>query len=486
MEIHEYTAHELSKMLKNKEIKVKELTESVLNRIDNIDKELGSFITICREEALKKSVEVQHKIDNRQATSPLAGIPMLLSDNICTREILTTCSSKMLHNFVPPYGATVANKLDSQGSVLIGKGNIDEFGIGGTTETSYYKTTKNPWNLEKLAGGSCGGAASAVASGEVVFSLGSDTGGSIRQPSSFCGVVGMKPTYGAVSRFGVIPFASSFDQVGPVTKDVEDCALVLNAITGHDPLDSTSVNKDYPDFTKALEQDIKGLKIGIPKEWVETKIDPDVKKSFYDSVKVLEELGAVCEYFSFSLTDYIAPTYYILTSAEVSSNLARFDGIKYGYRAEKFSDLQELYKKTRAEGFGEEAKRRILLGTYVLSSGCYEKYFKKALKVRTMICEEFNKAFDKYNLIISPTTPRTAYSLGEMNKDFLSMCQDDVYTASANIAGLPAISIPCGFGSNNIPFGLQFIGKQFDDFTLIKAAYNFEQNTEYHKKRPSL
>jgi aspartyl-tRNA(Asn)/glutamyl-tRNA(Gln) amidotransferase subunit A len=484
VEIFEFTAAQLSEMIKNKEVKVDELTSSLIDRIEKIDSKIGSLITICRDRSIKQAGEIQNNIDKGKIVSPLAGIPMVLKDNICTQGVATTCASKMLQNFTPPYNATVASKLENDNAILLGKSNMDEFSIGGSTESSYFKKTKNPWDLEKVPGGSSGGSASAVAAGEAVFALGSDTGGSIRQPAAFCGVVGMKPTYGLVSRFGVVPVASSFDQVGPITKDVTDCALVLNSITGHDQLDSTSINIEYPDYTKALIKDVKNLKIGIPREYLEDGINPEVRESVLDAIDVFKNLGAEVEWFSFSLFEYVIPTYYVLSSAEASSSLARFDGIKYGYRTENFSDLQELYKNTRGEGFGYEVKKRIMMGTYVLSESNYDTYYEKALKTRALIRDEYNKIFNKYNLIIYPTTPTTAYKIGEKTKNTSSMYLEDSYTASANIAGLPAISVPCGFDSNNMPIGLQIIGKQFSEPILLRAAFTFEQNTEHHKAKP--
>jgi aspartyl-tRNA(Asn)/glutamyl-tRNA(Gln) amidotransferase subunit A len=484
VELYELTASKLSEMIKNKEIRVDELTSSLLDRIEKIDSKVGSIITLCKDKAIKKAREVQTSIDKGEIVSPLSGIPMVLKDNMCTDGVATTCASKMLHNFIPPYNATVVSRLDNDNAILLGKSNMDEFSIGGSTESSYFKKTKNPWDLEKVPGGSSGGSASAVASGEAIFALGSDTGGSIRQPAAFCGVVGMKPTYGLVSRFGVVPVASSFDQVGPITKDVTDCALVLNSISGHDPLDSTSINMDYPDYTQALTQNVKNLKIGIPKEYLEDGINPEVRESVLDAIDVFKNLGAEIEWFSFPLFEYVLPTYYILSSAEASSSLARFDGIRYGYRTEKFSDLQELYKNTRGEGFGYEVKKRIMMGTYVLSASNYDTCYEKALKTRTLIRDEFHNIFNKYNLIIYPTTPTTAYKIGEKIQNSSSMYLEDSYTASANIAGLPAMSVPCGFDSNNMPVGLQIIGKQFSESILLRAAFTFEQNTEHHKAKP--
>lgn len=483
MELYELTAHELSDLIKSKKLSAVELTKSILDRIQDIDTKTGCYITVCNEDALKRAGEVQAKIGRGESKSPLAGIPMALKDNMCTEGTTTTCASKMLYNFVPPYNATVAEKLYNEDTILLGKLNMDEFAMGGSTENSYFKQTRNPWDLERVPGGSSGGSAASVVSGESVFALGSDTGGSIRQPASFCGAVGIKPTYGTVSRFGLVAFASSLDQIGPLTKDVTDCALVLNAITGHDPLDSTSADVSYPDYTKALINGVKGMKIGIPKEYIGEGINSEVKDAVLKAAKTFEDLGAVCEEFSLPITEYAIPAYYLIACAEASSNLARYDGIKYGYRAEKFTDLLDLYKQTRSEGFGPEVKRRIMLGTYALSSGYYDAYYKKALQVRTLITNGFSGAFSRYDFVLGPTAPTTAYRIGEKVDNPLEMYLGDIYTVSVNIAGLPGLVVPCGFDSNSLPIGLQLIGKPFDETTLLRAAYTFEQNTDFHKNK---
>ncbi len=486
MELYQLTAHELGDLLKNKKVSAVDITKSYLDRIEKVESKVDSYLTICQEEALNKAEEVQKRIDSGEAASPLAGIPMAIKDNICTQGVKTTCASKMLHNFVPPYNATVMNKLESNDTIMLGKLNMDEFAMGGSTENSHFKQTKNPWDIERVPGGSSGGAAAAVAANEAVFTLGSDTGGSIRQPASFCGVVGMKPTYGSVSRFGLVAFASSLDQIGPLTKDVTDCALVLNAITGYDSLDTTSSNVEYPDYTKALVNNIKGMKIGIPKEYIGQGLNEDVKASTLKAIETLKELGAECEEFSLPITEYAIPAYYLIACAEASSNLARYDGIKYGYRAEKYSDLLDLYRQTRSEAFGPEVKRRIMLGTYALSSGYYDAYYKKALQVRTLIKNGFDQAFEKYDLVLGPTAPTTAYKIGEKVDDPLEMYLGDIYTVSVNIAGLPGLVVPCGYDSSNLPIGLQLIGKAFDESTLLRVGYTFEQNTNYHKKQPEI
>lgn len=484
MKLYEMTAHELSDMLHNRKLGVVELTQAYLNRIDEIDSKVGSYITVSRNEALKQAEKLQAEFDSGACLPPLAGIPAAIKDNMCTEGIPTTCASKILSDFVPPYNATVVEKLYKQKTVLLGKLNMDEFAMGGSTENSYFKQTKNPWNTDRVPGGSSGGAAASVAGGEAVFALGSDTGGSIRQPAAFCGVVGMKPTYGAVSRYGLVAFASSLDQIGPLTRDVTDCALVLNAITGHDCMDSTSAPVEHPDYTKALINDVKGMKIGIPKEYISAGINGEVKKAVLEAAEVFRRLGAICEECSLPITEYAIPAYYLVSSAEASSNLARYDGIKYGFRAEKYTDLLDLYKQTRSEGFGPEVKRRIMLGTYALSSGYYDAYYKKALQVRTLIRKSFDDAFTKFDLVLGPTTPTTAYKIGEKVDDPLAMYLGDIYTVSANIAGLPALDLPCGFDNDGMPVGLQLIGKPFDESLLLKAGYTFEQNTLFHLRRP--
>ncbi|HEY8500315.1 MAG TPA: Asp-tRNA(Asn)/Glu-tRNA(Gln) amidotransferase subunit GatA [Clostridia bacterium] len=463
--------------IKKREISVIELTNAYLERIDELNGTIGAYITVCAEQALRQAESVQKKLDGRENILPLAGIPAGIKDNICTRDIKTTCASKMLDNFFPPYDATVARKLLDSNVVILGKLNMDEFAMGSSNENSWYMPVKNPWDHERVPGGSSGGAAAAVASHMSCFALGSDTGGSIRQPASFCGVVGLKPTYGAVSRFGLIAFASSLDQIGPITRDVADCALVMNVIAGHDPLDSTSVGMDYPDYTTFLKNDVKGLKIGLPKEYFGSGLHEEVKAKILDAAKAFESYGAIIEEISLPFTEYAIPAYYIISSAEASSNLARYDGIKYGFRARDYVDIIDLYKKTRSEGFGTEVKRRIMLGTYALSSGYYDAYYKKALKVRRLIFEDFQKAYQKVDVILGPTSPVTAFKIGEKTANPLEMYLSDVYTVSVNIAGLCAISLPCGFDSKGLPIGMQLIGKPFDEGTLLRAAYTYESNT---------
>lgn len=480
MDLTSLTALELANKIKAKEVSVIEAVKSCLDKIDKTDKSYNAFITVCQN-AIEKADDVQNKILSNEINSPLAGVPVAVKDNICTKDILTSCASKMLNNFKPTYNATVINKLQKAGAIIIGKLNMDEFAMGSTSEASYYGAVKNPWDTNRVSGGSSGGSAAAVASNQVFYSLGSDTGGSIRQPASFCGITGIKPTYGSVSRYGLIAFASSLDQIGPLGKTVEDCAAVLSIISGHDPKDSTSINKDNFEFT-SLIPDVKGLKIGIPSDYLSSGIEVDVKNRILESAKKFEDMGANVEEFNLSLTEYAIPAYYVIACAEASSNLSRYDGIKYGYRPQNIDDLSELYIKSRSEGFGTEVKRRIMLGTFVLSSGYYDAYYKKALQVKTLIKNAFNKAFEKYDLILSPVYPTTALELNHSLSDPLKMYLGDIYTVSVNIAGLPAIVIPCGFDSKNLPVGLQLIGKHFDEQTLIRAAYTFQQATNYHKR----
>ena len=486
MELYELTAHELSDMLKEKKVSSTELTKSLIERIDKIESKIESYISLTPEVALKTAKSVDDKIAKGEETAPLEGIPMAIKDNICTKGIKTTCASKMLCNFVPPYDAFVTKKVKEINAPILGKLNMDEFAMGSSTENSYFKKTKNPYDTEKVPGGSSGGSAASVAADLAIYSLGSDTGGSIRQPASFCGVVGFKPTYGLVSRFGLVAFASSLDQIGPLTKDVTDSAMVMNLITGHDSMDSTSINIPKQDYTKALVNDVKGMKIGVPNDYIGEGINQDVKDAILKSIEVYKSLGAEVEYFDMAASKYALPAYYIISSAEASSNLARYDGIKYGYRTENYDNLLNLYKNTRSEGFGKEVKRRIMLGTYALSSGYYDAYYKKAQQVRTVIKNDFDAAFEKYDFILTPTAPTTAFKIGSKTTDPLQMYLEDICTVSINIASVPAISIPCGFDKSGMPIGMQLIGKAFSESTLLRAAYTFEQNTDVHKTRPQL
>lgn len=489
MKLHELTIKQLSDMIKKRQISAVEITRSVLDRIEKVESVLNCYITIIEENALQNAETIQKDIDSGRLESPLAGIPMAVKDNICTEGILTTCASKILSNYKSTYDATVIKKLYNNGAILLGKLNMDEFAMGSTTENSYFKKTKNPWDTDRVPGGSSGGSAAAVAAGEAIYSLGSDTGGSLRQPASFCGVVGLKPTYGSVSRYGLIAYASSFDQIGPITRDVTDCALVLNAITGKDDKDSTSANIKHSDYTEFLVNDIKGFKIGIPSEFmgdIPDMMDKEVQEAVIEAIDIFKRLGAECEEISLPSLKNILPVYCTLSFAEASSNLGRYDGVKYGYRAREYKDLEDMYKRTRGEGFGPEVKRRILLGTYALSAEQYDKYYKKALQVRRMICDEFSEAFKKYDIILYPTSPDTAFKFGTMTDEPMQMYKHDMLTMPANIAGLPAITVPCGFDSNNLPIGLQMMSKPFGEGNLLKAAYSFEQSTEFLKKRPPI
>lgn len=475
MDFTHLTISETLKKLKNKEISVIELVRSYLQRIDRLNKTIGAYITICEEDCEKQARALQERLDSGQNIPLLAGIPMGLKDNIITRDVLTTCASRMLQDFIPQYDSTVNERLRNSGAILLGKLNMDEFAMGSSNENSYFGPVRNPWDLERVPGGSSGGAAAAVAADMACFALGSDTGGSIRQPASYCGVVGLKPTYGLVSRYGLVAFASSLDQIGPITKNVEDCAIVLNAISGYDPKDSTSADMECPDYTAFLGKDIKGLRIGVPKEYMGNELQQEVRENFLKALKIFESMGAVVTEISLPTTEYAIPTYYIISASEASSNLARYDGIRYGYRAEQYEDAEDLYLKTRSEGFGFEAKERITLGTYFLSGGHYNAYYEKALKVRRLIFEDFKKAFEKVDVIVGPTVPETAFKIGE-KADVLKGMSINKYLVSVNIAGLCAISIPNGTDSKGLPVGMQIIGKPFDDGTLLRAAYAFEKN----------
>lgn len=481
MDLTELTVHELQEKLKNKEINVSDITKAYISRIDEKEKDVQAFVTVLKEEALKKSEEVQAQFDNRE-NNALAGIPIGIKDNINTKGIRTTCSSKMLENFISPYNATVMEKINEENMITLGKLNMDEFAMGASTEYSYFKKTKNPWNLNRVPGGSSGGSAAAVAANMVPFALGSDTGGSIRQPAAFCGVVGLKPTYGLVSRYGLVAFASSLDQIGPITKDVKDCAILLNVIAGHDEKDTTSANIEKKDYTKALKNDVKGLKIGVPKEFLGEGINEEVKSRVLEAIEEYKKLGAIVEECSLDIAKYALASYYIIACAEASSNLGRFDGIRYGYRSKNFNNIKELYKNSRSEGFGEEIKRRIILGTYVLSSGYYDAYYKKAQQVRTLVKQEFEKCFNKYDVILTPTSPTVAFEFGSKSNNPLEMYMADICTVSVNIAGVPAISIPCGVDSNGMPVGLQLIGNNFAEETILNAAYTFEQQFKFREK----
>lgn len=475
MELYELTVHELLEKLENNEINVEDITKNYIDRIKDKEKDIQAFVSIFDKEALEQAKNIKGK------DAKFAGIPIGIKDNICIKGSKTTCSSKMLENFISPYNATVIEKLNKENIIYLGKLNLDEFAMGNTTEYSAFKVTKNPWNLNRVPGGSSGGAAAAVAANMVPWSLGSDTGGSIRQPASLCGVVGLKPTYGLVSRYGLVAFASSLDQIGPITKDVKDSAMLLNLIAGYDKRDTTSVNLDTKDYTKALREDVKGLKIGVPKEYFGKGINEEVKESVKKAIKKYEEMGAIVEECSLDIADKALGVYYIIACAEASSNLGRFDGIRYGYRSKNFNSLEDIYINSRSEAFGKEVKRRIILGTYVLSSGYYDAYYKKAQRVRTVIRQKFKKLFDRYDVLISPTSPTVACELGTKLKNPLEMYLADFCTVTVNITGLPGISIPCGLDSNGMPIGMQLIGKHFDEETILRAAYTYEQATKFRE-----
>lgn len=480
MDITQLSAIELGAKIKKREISVMEATKAQLEKIKENDSKFNCYVTLLEGEALARALEVQQLIEAGELQdSPLAGVPVAVKDNICTKGVKTTCASKILYNFKPPYQATVVDRLNQAGAVLIGKVNMDEFAMGSTTETSFFGATKNPWNTEHVPGGSSGGATAAVAAEEAFYSLGSDTGGSIRQPSSFCGVTGIKPTYGTVSRYGLIAYASSLDQIGPIARNVSDCATALDLISGYDKKDSTSVNRMDYQYASALMDDVKGMKIGIPKGYLGSGLDSEVKSSVLAAADRLREKGAIVEEFDLAAVDYAIPAYYVIASAEASSNLSRYDGVKYGYRTEDFESLQEVYKKSRSEGFGDEVKRRMMIGAFVLSSGYYDAYYNKALKVKAIIKEGFDKAFADYDILLGPTAPSTAPKLGESLADPLKMYLGDIYTVSVNLAGLPAISLPCGVDSKGLPIGLQLIGKHFGEKDIIRAAYSFEQTKKY-------
>ena len=482
MNITDLTVHELMEKLEKKELTSEEITKAYIDRINEKEKDVDAFVTLTTDDALKQAKEIDEKRKNGEDVSKLAGIPIGIKDNMCTKGVKTTCSSKMLENFISPYDATVIEKINEIQMPSLGKLNMDEFAMGGSTEYSYFKKTKNPWNLNKVPGGSSGGSAAAVAAKMVPWALGSDTGGSIRQPASLCGVVGLKPTYGLVSRFGLVAFASSLDQIGPITKDVKDAAMLLNVIAGHDERDTTSAIVEKKDYVKALKNDVKGLKIGVPKEYFGEGINEEVKQTLEEAIKKYEELGATVEECSINVADYALATYYIIACAEASSNLGRFDGIRYGYRTKNYENLKDIYRNSRSEGFGAEVKRRIILGTYVLSSGYYDAYYKKAQQVRTLVKQEFAKAFEKYDVLLTPTSPTVAFNIGEKSENPLEMYLSDICTVSVNIAGLPGISIPVGVDKSGMPIGMQLIGNHFEEETILNAAYTYEQSIKFKEK----
>lgn len=486
MELYSLTVSEIARKIKEKEITIKEVLDSVYNRIENVEEKVSAYVTLTKEQAYNRATKLQERLDNGEDIGIMGGVPIAIKDNICTNGIKTTCSSKMLENFVPFYDATVIEKLENAGAIIIGKTNMDEFAMGSSTENSAIKKTKNPWDLERVPGGSSGGSAAAVACDIAPCALGTDTGGSIRQPASFCNVVGLKPTYGLVSRYGVVAYASSLDQVGPLTKSVEDAAILLNVIAGKDEKDTTSADIPKKDYLKSIKDDIKGKKIGVPTEFISDGINEDVKKAYEENLNTLKELGAEIIEIKLDYAKYSLPTYYIIATAEASSNLGRYDGIRYGHRAKDFSSLDELYVKSRTEGFGDEVKRRIMLGTYVLSSGYYDAYYKRGQKVRTLIIDDFKKAFEKCDVIAIPTTPNTSFKFGEKTSNPLEMYLEDIYTVPVNIAGLPGISVPGGFDKKGMPIGMQFISKAFDEGNLLQVAYTFEKNTGFNMKKPNV
>ncbi len=486
MDYEKMTALELGQAIRDKKTSAVELAKVALAKIEEKEKDINAFTTLLdADKVLENAADVQSKIESGEITSPLAGVPMAVKDNITTKCVKTTCGSKMLADFVPPYNATVIDRLKDSGAVVLGKLNMDEFAMGGSTETSYFGATKNPWDIERVPGGSSGGSAAAVAANEAVYTLGSDTGGSIRQPCSFCGVSGIKPTYGAVSRYGLVAFASSLDQIGTIGRDIRDCAEVLSTISGHDRRDSTSVHRPAFDFSACFDGDVSGMKIGIPTNYFGEGLDEDVKVSVMDAAKQLEKMGAKLVDISLPIVDYAIPTYYVVACAEASSNLSRYDGIKYGYRSPNGEELLDVFYNSRSEGFGMEVKRRIMLGSFVLSSGYYDAYYKKGLQIRGLIKKSFTDAFENVDMILSPVAPTTAYKIGENVNDPLKMYLGDIYTVSVNLAGMPAVSLPCGFGKNAMPVGMQLIGNAFDEAKLIKVAHAYQTVTDFHKKKPT-
>lgn len=486
MRLYELTAHELKEKIERREVGVEEAVRAALDRIAEVDGAVHAYVTVAREQALAKARAADERLARGEPARPLEGVPVAIKDNMCTRGIETTCSSKILKGFVPPYDATIVELLERAGAIIVGKTNMDEFAMGSSTENSGFFPTRNPWDLERVPGGSSGGSAAAVAADEAVAALGSDTGGSVRQPAALCGVVGLKPTYGLVSRYGLIAFASSLDQIGPITKDVRDCALVLGVIAGHDPRDSTSVPRKRCDYLKGLVPDVRGMRIGVPKEYFGEGMAPGVRAAVGAALKTLQDMGAILADVSLPHSEYALATYYIVAPAEASSNLARYDGVRYGYRAPGCPDSVAMMTKTRSEGFGAEVKRRIMLGTYTLSAGYYEAYYLKALKVRTLITRDFDRAFEKCDCLVSPTSPTVAFRFGEKMDDPLAMYLSDIYTVTANLAGIPAVSVPCGFGEDGMPVGLQILGKHYDEATVLRVAYAFERATDFHKAKPVL
>jgi aspartyl-tRNA(Asn)/glutamyl-tRNA(Gln) amidotransferase subunit A len=486
MDLHSLTIHQLHDLLVKKEVTSREVTEALYRRIGEVDGRIKAYLLLTQEEAFRQADEVDRKIIRGEKIGDLSGIPIGLKDILCTKGIRTTCGSKILDNYVPFYDGTVVRKLKEKEAVFLGKLNMDEFAMGSSTENSGFFTTRNPWGLDRIPGGSSGGSAAAVAADECIAALGTDTGGSIRQPASCCGVVGLKPTYGRVSRYGLVAFASSLDQIGPITKDVEDCAILLRGISGYDPRDSTSIDMEVPDYRRFLAGNVKGVRIGIPDEYFIAGMDPDVEGLVKEAIDLFRGMGAEVQTISLAHTPYAVAVYYVICTAEASSNLARYDGVKYGFRSNRYHDLLEMYARTRAEGFGKEVKRRIILGTYVLSAGYYDAYYRKASQVRTLMRNDFEEAFKKVDVIATPTAPTPAFRIGEKVEDPLQMYLSDILTIPVNLAGLPAISVPCGFNRQGLPIGLQIMGKHFDEGKILRVAHAFEQNTDFHLKKPNI
>jgi len=486
MDLCRLTIHELHDLLVKRRITSREATEAFYNRIRQVEGKIGAYLLLTEEEAFRQAEEVDRKIERREEVGDLAGIPLGIKDILCTKGIRTTCGSKILENYVPFYDGTAVKKLKEENAVFLGKLNMDEFAMGSSTENSGFQITRNPWNLERIPGGSSGGSAAAVAGDECAGAFGTDTGGSIRQPASCCGVVGLKPTYGRVSRYGLVAFASSLDQIGPIAKDVEDCAILLNGISGYDPQDSTSVNVGVPDYKKSLINDVKGIRIGIPDEYFIEGMDPEVEKAVREAIDLFRKWGAEVKKVSLPHSEYAVAVYYIICTAEASSNLARYDGVKYGFRSREGRDLMEMYTRTRAKGFGQEVKRRIILGTYVLSAGYYDAYYRKASQVRTLMRSDFDEAYNRVDVILTPTAPTPAFRIGEKVMDPLQMYLSDIFTIPVNLAGIPALSIPCGFSAEGLPIGLQIMGRHFDEDRLLRVAFTFEQNTDFHLKKPEI
>ncbi len=486
MELHQLTISQLHELLSRKEVRSREVTEAFYRRIREMDGKIGAYLLLTEEEALQQADQVDRKIAEGKGMGDLAGISLGIKDILCTKGVRTTCGSKILGNYVPFYDGTVVRKLKEREAVFLGKLNMDEFAMGSSTENSGFQITRNPWDLDRIPGGSSGGSAAAVAADECIAALGTDTGGSIRQPASCCGVVGMKPTYGRVSRYGLVAFASSLDQIGPITKDVEDCAIMMNAISGYDPYDSTSVNVEVPDYRRSLVKDVRGVRIGIPDQYFIEGMNPDVERSVKEAIELFKNWGAEVRRVSLPHTEYAVAIYYIIATAEASSNLARYDGVKFGLRSKGYRDLMELYTHTRAQGFGKEVKRRIILGTYVLSAGYYDAYYRKASQVRTLMRNDFEEVFRQVDVIAAPTAPTPAFRIGEKVEDPLQMYLSDIHTIPVNLAGIPAITIPCGFSKENLPIGLQIMGRHFDEGKLLRVAYTFEKNTDFHLRKPPI